>query len=106
MSECCKEPCTTVGFGLEGNLDAYVALAIVTRGRHPGVRDVAQYFTFDHLPEGPLRETSKAVCQLAASMIASLPDSPQLTIGLQRLLDAKDAFVRAALHMDAPHGGD
>jgi hypothetical protein len=39
-------------------------------------------------------------------MISSLPDSPQLTIGLQRLLDAKDAFVRAALQMDAPHGGD
>jgi hypothetical protein len=39
-------------------------------------------------------------------MIASLPDCPQLTIGLQHLLGAKDAFVRVALQMDAPHGGD
>jgi hypothetical protein len=79
---------------------------MLARGRHRAVWDVAQYFTFNHLPEGPLKDTSRAVCQLAASMLATLPDCPQLTIGLQRLLDAKDAFVRAALQSGAPHGDD
>ncbi|PRY56421.1 hypothetical protein B0I28_10970 [Glycomyces artemisiae] len=30
-------------------------------------------------------------------MIAALPDGPELTAGLRKLLEAKDCFVRAAL---------
>lgn len=31
------------------------------------------------------------------SIIANLPDGPELTSGLRKLLEAKDCFVRAAL---------
>ncbi len=81
-------------------------IATFTMGRHPSVREVAGYFSWAHLPKGPLREASKACGQLAWTMIASLPDTPQLTLGLHDLLRAKDCFVRAALQLDVPHGGD
>lgn len=81
-------------------------IAQFTAGRHPAVRDAASFFSWAHLPEGPMREVSRAACQLAYTMIATLPDSPQLTIGLHELLAAKDAFVRAATLLDEPHGRD
>lgn len=65
-------------------------------GRHPSVQEVAQWFHYDHLPES-LQLVSKACHDLAEDMIEKLPDSPQLTIGLQHLLIAKDAFVRGYL---------
>lgn len=66
-------------------------------GRHAGTQHVAQFFTFDHLPEGAPREVSADCAKLAESMISKLPDGPELTAGLRELLIAKDCFVRAAL---------
>lgn len=57
---------------------------------------IARYFAYDHL-KTPLREVSKQCHDLAAEMIDTLPDGPELTFGLRQLLLAKDAFVRAAL---------
>jgi hypothetical protein len=34
---------------------------------------------------------------LAEAMIRDLPDGPELSAGLRKLLEAKDCFVRAAL---------
>jgi len=65
-----------------------------TSSRHPAV---LQYFSFDHLPEGILRNTSEGCAMLAFGMAHSLPESPELTAGLRKLLEAKDCFVRAAL---------
>ena len=65
-------------------------------GRHPGTVHVAQFFTYDHLPE-PLRQVSEECAHLAASMVEQLPDSPELVVGLRKLLEAKDAFVRTAV---------
>lgn len=66
-------------------------------GRHPSTAAIAQYFVYDHLPTGPLRATSARCEELAAAMLATLPDGPELTAGLRKLLEAKDCFVRAAL---------
>jgi hypothetical protein len=66
-------------------------------GRHPGTTAIARYFAFEHLPVGPLRDTSAACHDVAAAMITGLPDGPELTAGLRKLLEAKDCFVRAAL---------
>jgi hypothetical protein len=66
-------------------------------GRHPAVQDVCKYFgDSDHLPTA-LQIPYQAVETLVIDMLNYLPDCPQLTIGLQDLLRAKDAFVRAAL---------
>lgn len=64
--------------------------------RHPGVRDIAKYFSYDHL-NGFSRVVSAHCAELAETMILDLPDSPELTAGLRKLLEAKDCFVRASL---------
>jgi len=55
------------------------------------------YFSYEHLPEGKLRETSKSCTELAFDMVNRLPDCAEKTAGLRKLLEAKDCFVRAAL---------
>lgn len=65
-------------------------------GRHPSTQQVARWFTFDHLTDD-LRPPSAACAQLAQEMIDKLPDGPELTTGLRKLLEAKDCFVRAAI---------
>jgi hypothetical protein len=67
-----------------------------TTERHPSVAQVAQYFTAAHLPDH--RAANSVPCrELADAMMDALPDSPELTAGLRKLLEAKDCFVRAAV---------
>jgi hypothetical protein len=72
-------------------------LKTAIEGRHPAVQDVCKYFMDGgHLPT-QLQIPFEAVQRLVIEMLGYLPDCPQLTIGLQDLLRAKDAFVRSAL---------
>jgi hypothetical protein len=66
-------------------------------GRDPATAQLARWFDYGHLPEGQLRNTSAHCARLAEFMILTLPDGPELTAGLRKLLEAKDCFVRAAL---------
>jgi hypothetical protein len=65
-------------------------------GRHPGVTAILRHFEFGHPPEH-LQAISAESAKLAASMVKKLPDGPELTTGLRKLLEAKDCFVRAHL---------
>lgn len=67
-----------------------------TADRHPSTQSVTQWFHYDHLPEH-LKDISKQCHDLAESVLAILPDSPELTVGLRKLLEAKDSFVRATV---------
>lgn len=69
---------------------------INVEGRHPATAGIARYFAWEHLPTH-LQEVSRPCGELAAAMIEALPDGPELTAGLRKLLEAKDCFVRAAL---------
>jgi hypothetical protein len=71
-------------------------MSIDTAGRHPATVAIARYFDFGHLPE-PQRRISAESYLLAERMLAELPDGPELTTGLRKLLEAKDCFVRASL---------
>lgn len=51
-------------------------------------------FAYMHLPEGPLRETSKKFHDLAHELVAEQPPSHNLDCSLSWLLLAKDAAVR------------
>lgn len=73
-----------------------MSLHDVVKGRHPGVAAIARYFEYGHLP-GHLQRASEPCAHLAAQMISLLPDGPELTAGLRKLLEAKDCFVRQAL---------
>lgn len=62
--------------------------------RHPLTRSLARWFEPGHLPTH-LQPVVVECEQLAATMIGSLPDGPELRAGLRALLGAKDWFVRA-----------
>lgn len=64
--------------------------------RHPGTVQLLGFFAFDHLPAF-LQAVSAPCHDLAFDMATTLPDGPELTAGLRKLLEAKDAFVRQAL---------
>jgi hypothetical protein len=55
-----------------------------------------QHFDFAHLPEG-LQNVSRPIHDLAHQMEDALPDGPEKSAGMRKLLEAKDCFVRAAL---------
>lgn len=59
---------------------------------------ILRYFTFDHLKE-PLREVSGRFAGLALALDSGLPDGPEKSVALRKLLEAKDAAVRAALDL-------
>jgi hypothetical protein len=65
-------------------------------GRHPATQHFAPLFAYEHLRDD-LRPVSQACAELAEKMVERLPDGPELTTGLRKLLEAKDCFVRAAL---------
>lgn len=57
---------------------------------------IMQYFAYEHLPE-KLQPVSKGCAELARDLEALLPECPEKSAGLRKLLEAKDCFVRAAL---------
>jgi hypothetical protein len=63
---------------------------------HPATTAILRYFEYDHLPPH-LQAVSQPVCEVAHRMATELPEGPEVTAGLRKLLEAKDAFVRAAL---------
>lgn len=58
--------------------------------------NVDKYFVFAHLPEH-LQAVSGPIAELAAKMNADLPDGPEKSTGMRKLLEANDCFVRAKL---------
>lgn len=63
---------------------------------HPATEAILRHFSYAHL-EGDLKDVSSQVCKLAHELAERLPDGPEKTAGLRKLLEAKDCFVRAAL---------
>lgn len=57
---------------------------------------ILQFFEYGHLPED-LQDVSKPFCDLAKSTAASLPLNSESSVTLRKLLEAKDAAVRAYL---------
>lgn len=66
--------------------------------RHPATEHLLGFFTSDHLPEH-LARVARPCADLADKLTAALPDGPELSAGLRKLLEAKDCFVRAALNI-------
>lgn len=55
-----------------------------------------QFFEYEHLPKH-LQEISKPLYELAHLLEDTLPDGPEKSAGMRKLLEAKDCFVRAKL---------
>lgn len=63
---------------------------------HPATAGILHYFEFEHLPPR-LQDVSAPFCVLAHDVAGMLPDKPETTVCLRKLLEAKDCAVRAAL---------
>ena len=55
-----------------------------------------RWFKYEHLPE-KLQEVSKDFSVLANRIVDKLPRSAERSVALRKLLESKDAAVRAAL---------
>lgn len=60
--------------------------------------DILQYFKYAHLPKD-LQVVSKPFSDMA-QVIATLPGNPERTVSLRKLLESKDAAVRAAMAVE------
>lgn len=58
-----------------------------------------QWFGYAHLPHH-LQETSRHFYDLADVLVNSLPHNPERTVALRKLLEAKDAAVRAHIYKE------
>jgi len=57
---------------------------------------IMRWFEYGHLPAA-LQETSRPYCELAQWIVKTLPRTAERTVSLRKLLEAKDAGVRAAM---------
>jgi hypothetical protein len=62
-------------------------------------QEILRHFRWQHLPPH-LQAVSREIGEVAHEMEDLLPDGPEKTMGLRKLLEAKDCFVRAALPDD------
>ncbi len=63
---------------------------------HPAIANVLKFFAYAHLP-AKLQEISRPFCELANKVANDAPDNAETTVALRKLLEAKDAAVRAQL---------
>lgn len=56
-----------------------------------------RYFDHRHLTSSRLHEVSAKFQRLADELVRMLPDGPELTVALRKLLESKDAAVRHAV---------
>lgn len=62
---------------------------------------ILQFFTYAHLP-AELQAISKPFADLAYGIVQIVPRNPERTVALRKLLEAKDAAVRASIAKDLP----
>jgi hypothetical protein len=57
---------------------------------------ILRYFHYAHLPDD-LRKVSGPFCDMAKRVVERLPRNAERSVALRKLLEAKDAAVRAAV---------
>jgi len=79
--------------------------ARLTEGRDPEIQSALQWLTFSHLPVG-LRRFSRPFYLAGWDMLAAVEqDVPELKAALNKLIEAKDAGVRAGIHFQQGRAG-
>jgi hypothetical protein len=71
-------------------------MASATPPINPTTNSLMQFFAYAHLPEH-LQAVSKPFGDLAAHIDRTLPNNPEKTVALRKLLESKDCAVRALL---------
>jgi hypothetical protein len=65
------------------------------------VEPILQFFSYAHLPPN-LATVSRPFAELAKQIVETLPRNAERTVSLRKLLEAKDAAVRALLAEPVP----
>lgn len=60
---------------------------------------ILQFFAYQHLP-AHLQAASKQFHDLAYAIVDNTPRNPERTVALRKLLEAKDAAVRAVIYTE------
>ncbi len=68
---------------------------------NPAIAHVLQFFSYEHLPSH-LQQVSRPFCELAHQLAVTLPANQEVTVALRKLLESKDAAVRALLVKEQP----
>lgn len=76
----------------QADLDANFNMHANHEQREP----ILQFFAFGHLPE-KMQAVSQPFGELALMIARSLPRNPERSVALRKLLEAKDAAVRASI---------
>jgi hypothetical protein len=63
---------------------------------HPATRAILRWFDPDDLPDD-LQWVAAPIQALACRYAHELPQDPEVTVGLRKLLEAREAFLRAAV---------
>ena len=67
--------------------------------RDRAVQDAARRFEIGHLTDPDARQIGMASARLASEMIQRIKeDDTELVVGLTKLADARDAFIRAKIY--------
>jgi hypothetical protein len=62
---------------------------------------IMQFFSYGHLPDH-LQRISRPFAELAERIVETLPRNAERTVALRKLLEGKDAAVRAAIAQPPP----
>jgi len=66
---------------------------------HISTRQVLRFFSAAHLKDGSAKDIATAYSAFAREIAERLPEDPETTVALRKLLESKDAAVRAALQI-------
>lgn len=85
-----------IAYGLTRITDEYRKGRLSMTKLHPNVEHLLGLFEYEHLP-AYLQSVSRPFSDMAHQMANSLHGGPELTVGLRKLLEAKDCMVRQAV---------
>lgn len=83
------------GFATRENAEEFARAAGLLAARPAPAPPIMRYFEYEHLSEH-LAAVSKPFCDLAHGLL-TLPEGEERAVALRKVLEAKDAAVRAAL---------
>lgn len=88
--------CGGIGVCLRCDYEVAMANTAYGIGETPGPHRLLRYFEYGHLPQ-PLQLICQPFASLAETIDTTLSNGPEKDVALRKLLESKEAAVRAAL---------
>lgn len=88
---------------MQAKSDEVLMQALRDRVQHPhmGEREpMLRHFRFAHLRSEDMKSISRGFAMLALQLVERLPASPERTVALRKMVEAKDCAVRAMMDVE------